>query len=86
MLQLFLLVLLGFVQETPEAEFEMVTHDVRTIASRPLLDFRPGSPADFVAIDAQSVRAAIADQPGGRLVVHRGRVVASTTVDTWVSE
>jgi cytosine deaminase len=78
--------LMSVCHRTPEEAFEMVTNDVRTIASRPLLDFRPGSPADFVAIDAQSVRAAIADQPGGRLVVHRGRVVASTTVDTWVSE
>ncbi len=71
--------------QTPEQAFEMVANHIRAITSRPLLDFRPGSPADFVAIDAPSVRAAIADQPAGRTVVHRGRVVAKTTVDTWLA-
>ena len=64
----------------------MVTNDIRTVTSRPLLDFSPGSPADFVAIDASSIRAVIADQPADRMVVHRGRVVARTTVNTWVAD
>ncbi len=78
--------LVAVCHRTPDEAFEMVTNEIRTIASRPLLDFRPGSPADFVAIDASSIRAAIADQPAGRTVVHRGCVVASTTVDTWVAD
>jgi cytosine deaminase len=78
--------LVSVCHQTPERAFEMVTNDIRTITSRPQLDFRPGSLADFVAIDAASIRAAIADQPAGRTVVHRGRVVASTTVDTWVAD
>ena len=77
--------LVSVCHQTPERAFEMVTNDIRTITSRPQLDFRPGSPADFVAIDADSIRAAIADQPAGRTVVHRGRVVAKTTVDTWIA-
>ena len=78
--------LVSVCHQTPEKAFEMVTNDVRTITSRPMLDFRPDSPADFVAIDAESIRSAIADQPAGRVVVHRGQVVASTTVDTWLAE
>jgi cytosine deaminase len=77
--------LVSVCHRTPQEALEMVTNEIRTIASRPLLDFRPGSPADFVAIDAPSIRGAIADQPPGRTVVHRGGVVASTTVDTWVA-
>jgi cytosine deaminase len=41
--------------------------------------FEPGDPADFLAIDAPSVRAAIADAPADRTVVHAGRVVAHTS-------
>ena len=35
-----------------------------------------GAPAELVAIPAADVRRAIANQPGGRLTIHRGRVVA----------
>ncbi|MDH3247942.1 MAG: cytosine deaminase, partial [Acidimicrobiia bacterium] len=77
--------LVSVCHQTMDKAFEMVTNDIRTITSRPLLDFRPGSPADFVAIDATSIRAAIADQPAARTVVHRGTVVAKTTVDTWIA-
>ena len=78
--------LVSVCHQTPQHAFEMVTNDIRTIASRPQLDFHPGSPADFVAIEAESVRSAIADQPAARTVVHRGRVVAHTSVDTWVAD
>jgi cytosine deaminase len=77
--------LVSVCHRTPDEAFDMVTNAIREIASRPLLDFTPGSPADFVAIDAPSIRAAIADQPPTRTVVHRGRVVASTKVDTWMA-
>ncbi len=77
--------LVSVCHQTPDKAFEMVTNDIRTITSRPQLDFRAGSPADFVAIEAPSIRAAIADQPAGRTVVHRGRVVAKTSVDTWLA-
>lgn len=77
--------LVSVCHQTSDKAFEMVTNAIRTITSRPHLDFRPGSPADFVAIETDSIRAAIADQPAARTVVHRGRVVAHTTVDTWVA-
>ncbi|MGD2061886.1 MAG: amidohydrolase family protein, partial [Acidimicrobiia bacterium] len=41
--------LVSVCHQTPDRAFDMVTNDIRTITSRPLLDFRPGSPADFVA-------------------------------------
>lgn len=78
--------LVSVCHRTPDQALSMVTDAVREIASRPLLDFKPGSPADFVAIAAPSIRAAIADQPAARTVVHRGRVVASTTVDVWMAD
>ncbi len=78
--------LVSVCHRTPDEAFAMITDSIREITSRPLLDFQPGSPADFVAIEAASIREAIADQPAARTVVHRGRVVASTTVDTWVAE
>jgi cytosine deaminase len=77
--------LVSVCHRTPDEAFDMVTNAIREIASRPLLDFTTGSPADFVAIDAPSIRSAIADQPPTRTVVHRGRVVASTKVDTWMA-
>lgn len=70
---------------TPDAAFESVSSAVRLIANRPAITFEPGSPADFVAIEADSIRTAIADQSPDRIVVHRGRVVARTTVDTWIA-
>jgi cytosine deaminase len=52
-----------------------------TAAGRRALGLEPvevvvGAPAELVAIPAADVRRAIANQPGGRLTVHRGRVVA----------
>jgi cytosine deaminase len=41
--------------------------------------FEVGDPADFVAIDAPSIRAAIADAPADRAVFRAGRLVASSS-------
>ena len=38
-----------------------------------------GSPADFLVVPAPSVRAAIADAPAARTVIHAGRVASRTT-------
>jgi cytosine deaminase len=62
----------------PDRAYEMVSNDVRRVMGLEPVRFEPGSPADFVAIDAPSVRAAIADAPADRVVVHAGRVVART--------
>jgi len=43
----------------------------------------PGDPAELVALGAPTLRAAMADAPAGRIVVHRGAVVAGhATVHT----
>ena len=70
---------------TPEQAFASVSSAVRKLANRPAITFEPGSPADFLAIAADSIRSAIADQSPDRIVVHRGNVVARTTVDTWIA-
>lgn len=72
--------------QTPEHALEMVTNAVRTLMHRKGVTLEPGSPADFVAVDAHSVREAIADQPAGRTVVHRGAVVAETRVETLIAD
>lgn len=47
-------------------------------------ELRVGAPADLVAIDAPSTRAAIADAPMARRVFRRGRLVASADQQTGV--
>jgi cytosine deaminase len=71
-----LLVMAAHVQ--PDRAYEMVSNDGRRVMGLEPVTLEPGSPADFVAIDAPSVRGAIADAPADRIVVHRGRVVART--------
>ncbi|MEZ5297773.1 MAG: amidohydrolase family protein [Ilumatobacteraceae bacterium] len=63
----------------PDDAYEMVSNAPRTLMGLEPVHFAVGDPADFVAIDAPSVRAAIADAPADRLVVHAGRVVATTS-------
>jgi cytosine deaminase len=58
-------------------------YELVTSASRAAMGLEPvtmvaGSPAELLAIDAATVREAIASAPGTRRVFHRGRLVAST--------
>ena len=69
-----LLVMAGHV--LPDDAYAMVSNDVRRAMRLPPVRFEPGDPADFVAIDAPSIRAAIADAPSDRMVFHAGRCVA----------
>jgi cytosine deaminase len=46
----------------------------------PVPEVAVGSVAEFVAIEAESLDAAVAGAGTARVVVSRGRVVASTTV------
>lgn len=62
----------------PDDAYEMVSNDVRRAMRLDPVRFEVGDPADFVAIDAPSVRAAIADAPADRIVFHAGRCVAET--------
>ena len=40
-------------------------------------DLAPGGAADLVLVDAETVAEAVAQRPGGRLVIKKGRVVAA---------
>lgn len=62
----------------PDDAYEMVSNNARRVMGLAPVDFLAGDPADFVAIDAPSVRAAIADAPPARRVFRRGRLIASS--------
>ena len=78
-----LLVMAGHV--LPDDAYDMVSNNVRQAMRLPPVRFEPGDPADFVAIDAVSIRAAIADAPADRRVFHAGRLVAATSTDRRIS-
>jgi cytosine deaminase len=63
----------------PDVAYELVSNNARRVLGLAPVTFEVGSPADFVAIDAPSIRGAIADAPADRIVVHRGRVVATSS-------
>ena len=64
--------------QMPTAAYAMVSNDVRSVLGLPRIHMIPGDPADFVALDSVSVRAAIADAPGRR-TYRGGRLVAEST-------
>ena len=78
-----LLVMAGHV--LPDDAYDMVSNNVRRAMRLPTVRFEAGDPADFVAIDAASIREAIADAPADRKVFHAGRLVASTSTDRRIS-
>ena len=71
-----LLVMAGHV--LPDDAYDMVSNNLRLAMRFDPVRFDPGDPADFVAIDAPSIRGAVADAPYDRTVFHAGRVVAET--------
>jgi cytosine deaminase len=72
-----LLVMAG--HRPPDEAFRMVGSDARTCLGLPSAEPVVGAVADLVAIDAPSVRGAIADAPMARKVFHRGKLVAATS-------
>lgn len=74
-----LLVMAGHV--LPDDAYDMVSNNVRRAMRLPAIRFEVGDPADFVAIDAASIREAIADAPADRKVFRAGRLVAATSTD-----
>jgi cytosine deaminase len=74
-----LLVMAGHV--LPDEAYDMVSNDVRRTMGLAPVRFEVGDPADFVAIDAPSIRGAIADAPMNRKVFKAGRLVAGTTTE-----
>jgi cytosine deaminase len=65
----------------PDEAYDMVSNDVRRLLGLAPVRFEIGAPADFLAIDAPSIRGAIADAPGDRMVFRGGRLVASSSTD-----
>ncbi len=62
---------------SPEESYELVSTNVRRALGLAPAGVEVGAVADLVAIDAPSVRGAVADAPRSRRVFHRGRLVAS---------
>jgi cytosine deaminase len=72
-----LMVMAGHV--LPDDAYDMVSNNVRRTMGLAPVHFEVGDPADLVAIDAPSIRGAIADAPADRMVFRAGRLVASST-------
>lgn len=71
--------------ETPEIAYKMVSTDARKAMNLEIADLSPGSLADFIAIDAPSVRGAIADAPMSRKVFKSGVLISSSMQTTEMS-
>ena len=61
----------------PADAYDVCSAKVRTALALPAVSVASGSPAELVAFPSGSVREAIAFQPGGRITIHKGRVVHS---------
>ncbi len=61
----------------PYEAYDLVSNNVRRVMGLPAVTIAVGDPADFVALDASSIRAAIADAPMSRRTYRAGRLVAS---------
>ena len=70
----------------PDEAFDLVSNSVRQVLGMPTIRFEVGDPADFLAIDAASVREAIADAPADRRVFRRGVEVAVTSTTRHIAE
>lgn len=77
-----LLVMAGHV--LPDDAYDMVSNNVRVALGLPPVRFEVGDPADFVAIDAPSIRGAIADAPLDRKVFKAGRLIASSATSVQI--
>ncbi len=70
--------------QLPDAAYDMVANNARRALGLAEVNFSPGDPADLVAIDAPSIRGAIADAPMARRVFRQGVLVASADQQTTV--
>jgi len=62
---------------SPTVAYDMVSNAPRRAMGLAPVNFERGDPADFMAIDAPTLRAAIADAPMARRTFKAGRLVAS---------
>ena len=68
----------------PADAYAMVSNTARRVMGLAPVNFEPGDPADVVAIDAPSLRGAVADAPMSRRVYRHGRLVATADQHTRV--
>ena len=73
-----LLVLAG--HDSPAGAYAATSDQARRALGLPAVEVAPGFPADLLAIRAGSIREAVGTAHPDRVVIHRGRVVARTTV------
>jgi cytosine deaminase len=64
---------------SPEAAYAAVSARARAAMGLPEVRVEAGRPAELLAVEASSVREAIA-APGGRVVISKGRVLSRTVV------
>jgi len=69
---------------SPEVAYDMVSNSARLAMGLEPVNFEPGDPADFVAIDAPTLRAAMADAPMSRRTFRAGKLIASTDQQTTI--
>jgi cytosine deaminase len=67
---------------TVEEAYAAVSTSAREVMSLPAAGATPGSLADFVAVRGSSLADVVARAPEERMVIHAGRLVAATTVQT----
>ncbi len=65
--------------QLPNTAFDMVSNNVRLAIGLKPITMSPGDLADFLAIDAPSIRGAIAEAPMSRKVFRHGVLVAAAT-------
>ena len=70
--------------QLPDVAYSMVSNNVRRAMGLAAIGLAPGDPADLVAIDAPSIRGAIADAPMSRRTYRHGALVASTDMTTQI--
>ena len=68
----------------PDAAYDMVSNCSRQAMGLAPVNFEPGDPADFVAIDAPTLRGAVSDAPMSRRVYRRGQLVAKADQQTQI--
>lgn len=66
---------------TPKHVWDLCSNAARKAMGLPEVPLTPGSPAELLAIQGRHLTDALADGSERRIVLHRGRVVANTTVE-----
>jgi cytosine deaminase len=70
---------------SPAEAYGLVSDGARSVLGLPVAGPRPGARAELLAVRAESLTDAVASAPADRVVIHRGRVVARSTVTTTIA-